>query len=128
MTHTVCHDVGSWVNQNVQQQLEQCIERPCNWWCVCCNKWLCALAWVIVTIAVWVVQTICEIVADVVDLFVAVVTGLIDIFVGLFTGNWARMWDGLVEIAGGIGQLIGTVLRTVTLGGLVGTFIDTGQR
>jgi hypothetical protein len=75
-----------------------------------------------------VVQTICEIVADLVDLVVAVVKGLVDIFVGLFTGNWAQMWDGLVEIAEGIGQLIGTILRTVTLGGLVGTFIDSGQR
>jgi hypothetical protein len=81
-----------------------------------------------VTIATWVVETICELVADIVDLVVAVVVGLYDILAGLFTGNWARMWDGLVEIAGGIGQLIGLVIRTVTLGGLVGAFIDGANR
>jgi hypothetical protein len=58
MSHKVCHDVGSWVNQNVQQQVEQCVEQDCNWWCLCCNKWFCFLVWVLVTIATWVVQTV----------------------------------------------------------------------
>src|SRR5882672_9960356 len=98
MSHKVCHDIGSWVEQNVQQQVEQCQEQDCNWWCLCCNKWFCFMIWVLVVILTWVVQTICEIVADVIELVVNIVKGIIDIIAGIFTWDWSRIVAGLLEI------------------------------
>lgn len=128
MSHTVCQDIGNWFNQNVQQQLEQCVEQSCNWWCLCCNKWLCALVWILVTVTVWVITRTCEVVADVIDVVVGVVTGLIDIAVGIFTLDWSRVLGGLIEIFVPIITL-GIYLSTIgTLGSLVGAFSRGADR
>ena len=84
MAHQVCKDINEWAEEQVQKPVEQwanqlqqpCKQQDCNWWCLCCNKWLCWLVWVVVKVIVWVVvtvgkwvtHTLCEIVADVVDL------------------------------------------------------------
>lgn len=128
MSHTVCHDVGQWITDNVSQQVENCIRRDCNWWCLCCNKWLCALIWVIVQITKWVVTTVCEVVADVIDLIVNVVTGLIDIVVGIFTLDWTRIVAGLGEIIGGVVLFVLDLVPILIGGTLVGTFIDAANQ
>ena len=125
MAHKVCHEIGNWVEQNVQQQVEQCMEQDCNWWCLCCNKWFCFLVWVLVVITTWVVQTVCEIIAEVVDLVVNIVRGIIDIVVGLFTGDWTRLAAGFGEIIGGIVAFVANIIPIVTLGTLVGAFDDS---
>src|SRR5260370_20364616 len=122
MSQTACHDIGTWVNQNVQQQVEQCVEQDCNWWCLCCNKWFCFLVWIVVTIVTWVVETVCEVVADVIDLIVAVVRGIYDILAGIFTWDGTRILGGLIEIAGGVVGLVSDVISIATLGSLVGAF------
>src|SRR5258708_11710684 len=124
MSHTACHDIGTWVNQNVDQQLEQCVEQDCNWWCLCCNKWFCFLVWVIVTIVTWVVQTVCEIVADVIEVTVNFVVGLWDIIAGIFTWDGTRILGGLGEIFGGGVVLILELIPIATLGTFVGAFKD----
>lgn len=128
MAHTVCTDVGNWVNNNVQQQVERCMEQECNWWCLCCNKWFCFLVWVLVVITTWVITTVCEVVADVIDLVVTVVTGVIDVFVGLFTGDWTRLAAGLGEIVGAGIVFIAEMVPIVTGGTLVGAFTDTSDK
>jgi hypothetical protein len=128
MSHQVCHDVGQWVSNNVSQQLERCVEQDCNWWCLCCNKWFCFLVWVIVTITTWVITTVCEVVADVVDLVVNIVTGLIDIVVGIVTGDWTRVLAGLGEIVGGVVAFVLDLVPIVTGGTLVGAFVDESRR
>jgi hypothetical protein len=125
MSHTVCTDIGNWVDQNIEQQVEQCYEQDCNWWCLCCNKWFCFLAWVVVVIVTWVVQTVCEVVADVVDLVRIVVTGIVDVLVGLFTGDWTRLAAGLGEIVGGIINFVANLIPIATGGTLVGAFEDS---
>lgn len=122
MSHTVCHDVGSWVESNVQQQVEKCVEQDCDWWCACCNKWLCGLVWVVVNVVSWVVQTVCEVVADVLDLVVNILRGTWDILAGLFTGDWSRALGGLLEIVGGAVVFVLQILSIATLGTLIGTF------
>ena len=124
MAHKECHDVGTWVNQNIQQPLEQCMNQDCIWWCLCCNKWFCFIVWVIVTIVTWVVQTVCEIVADVVDLVVNIVKGIVDIIAGIFTWDWSRIVAGLGEIIGGVILFVVELIPIVTLGTLVGAFED----
>jgi len=127
MSHTVCHDVGSWVESNVQQQVEQCIEQDCDWWCACCNKWLCGLVWVVVNVVSWVVQTVCELVADIVDLVVNVVRGVWDILAGIFTGDWSRIVAGLGEIIGGVVAFVLELIPIVTFGTLVGVFVNSAN-
>jgi len=123
VSHQECHDVGQWVSNNVTQQVEQCVEQDCDWWCACCNKWLCFLAWVVVVVVTWVVTTVCEIVADLVDLVVNIVKGLIDIFVGIFTLDWSRIVAGFGEIVGGVIAFVLDVLPILFGGTLVGAFI-----
>jgi hypothetical protein len=31
MAHQVCHDVGKWVDTNVTEPVEKCVEQSCNW-------------------------------------------------------------------------------------------------
>ena len=125
MPQKYCHQIGEWVEDNVSQQVQQCVKKKCKWWCACCNKWFCFLVWVVVTVLKWVVKTVCEILGDVFDLVVAVITGGWDIIVGIFTWDWARVWDGFLEILGAAGGLVGDIIRTITLCGLIGEFRDS---
>lgn len=70
----VCREINEWITENVERPLEswveeterQCIEQPCNWWCLCCNKWFCFLVTLLVRIVTWVVVTITRLVTTVV--------------------------------------------------------------
>jgi hypothetical protein len=127
MSHTACHDVGQWVSDNVQQQVERCVEQDCNWWCLCCNKWLCGLVWVLVVVTTWVVTTVCEVVADVIDTIVLIVKGLADIVVGIFTLDWSRIVAGLGEIVGAVVKLVVDLIPILIGTSLVGAFVEAGQ-
>lgn len=125
MPQKYCHQVGEWVEDNVSQQLEKCVERKCKWWCACCNKWLCALVWVVVTIVKWAVTTVCELLGDGFDLFVALLSGGWDVIAGIFTWDWSRVWDGFMKIVGAAGGLLGDLIRAVSFCGLIGGFRDS---
>lgn len=127
MSHQECHDVGQWVSNNVTQQVEKCVEQDCNWWCACCNKWFCFLAWVVVVVTTWVITTVCEVVADVVDLVVTIVKGVVDIVVGIFTLDWSRIVAGLGEIVGGVVAFVLDVIPILVGGTLVGAFVDAAN-
>lgn len=123
MSHKECHDITKWKDP-IMGWAEQCLEQPCNWWCLCCNKWLCGLVWVVVIAGAWVVEQVCELVADVIDLVVTVVVGLIDIVVGIFTGDWTRVVAGFGEIVGAFIVFAAEIIPVVTGGTLVGAFAD----
>lgn len=125
MAQKYCHQVGEWIEDNVSQQVRKCVKRKCNWWCACCNKWLCGLVWIVVTVAKWVVTTVCEILGDAFDLVVAVFTGGWDIIAGIFTWDWVRVWDGFMNILGAFGGLLGDLIRAMTPCGLIGAFRDS---
>ena len=106
----VCKETQEWVEQNVEQPVEQwtnqlqqtCERQDCNWWCLCCNKWLCWLVWVVVKVVVWVVVTVgkwvARIVCEVVNLVLDVVGFLVELVLS-------------IPIIGGI---IRTILNWVT--------------
>jgi hypothetical protein len=119
MPQKYCYQIGEWVEDNVSQQVEQCVEQDCNWWCLCCNKWLCSLVWIVVTVVNWVVKTVCEILGDAFDLVVAIIKGGWDIIAGIFTWDWSRVWDGFMEIVGAAGGLLGDLIRAFTPCGLI---------
>lgn len=120
-----CEQFKQWWTEQVSQPIEQwvsqlqqtCVEQSCNWWCLCCNKWLCWLAWVVVKVVTWVVTTVvkwavywvCKIVAFVVKIVVMVIVAVgkwvVVFVVCLFTDPWAAiksfrdLWNDLLDIA-----------------------------
>ena len=146
MAHEVCNEIKEWIEEQVEQPVERwldqlqqtCQQQSCNWWCLCCNKWLCWLVWIIVKVVVWIVvtvgkwvtHTVCELVADVVDVVISIVLGVVNIIGGIFTGNWPRVWDGLVTLVGGGLQGAIDIARTVFLGdtiAYIGDEINTSR-
>ncbi|MEJ7567710.1 MAG: hypothetical protein WKF41_05535 [Gaiellaceae bacterium] len=128
MAHQVCHDIGGWVDKTFTDPVERCVERDCSWWCLCCNKWFCFIVWIVTIVATWVVVTVCELVADILDVMVAVVVGIVNIFIGIFTWDWGRVWDALVGIVSSVVGLVWDWVRTITLGSLVGAFRDRANQ
>ena len=113
----VCREVRTAVEEQIEQPVESfvnqlqrvCAEQPCNWWCLCCNKWLCWLAWVVVrvvtfvlvTVTKWVSYIICEIVGFVSDALAFVVNLILSIPIlgGILRTiiNWGEelLWRGI---------------------------------
>lgn len=79
----ICSEIHEWIEEQIEKPIEEwisqlqtiCEEQECNWWCLCCNKWLCWLAWVsirvvtwiVVTVGKWIARVVCEIVNFVLD-------------------------------------------------------------
>ena len=91
MKMRVCREVSTWVRENVEQPVEdwvtrteeQCTEQPCNWWCVCCNKWFCFLVTLLVRIVTFIIVTITRLVTEVICEIVGFVLDVVGIIVGL---------------------------------------------
>src|SRR5882672_3027570 len=126
MSHKECTDATRWKDP-VMGWAERCLEQPCNWWCLCCNKWFCAFVWVVTVLGAWVVETTCEIVADVIEVVVTVVTGVVDIIVGIVTGDWTRALAGVGEVVGAGVVFLAEMIPIVTGGTLVGAFEDASN-
>ena len=48
------------------QLIEQCSRQPCNWWCLCCNKWFCWIFAIIIMIIVFILLLILTLIVTVV--------------------------------------------------------------
>lgn len=136
----ICRETQEWVEENIEQPIEQwvdqlqqrCREQDCNWWCLCCNKWLCWLVWVVVKVVVWVVVTVgkwvtrivCEAVNFVLDVagFIIGLILSIPIIGGIIRTilNWVTeiIWR-IVGLLDFIGSLIGIRLRKKMYFGVV---------
>jgi len=119
-----CEQFKRWWTEQVQQPVEQwvsqlqqtCVEQSCNWWCLCCNKWLCWLVWVVVKVVTWVLVTVlkwaiywvCKIVAFVVKIIVMVVVAVLKwvvvFVVCLFTDplgalkSFRDLWNDVLDV------------------------------
>lgn len=106
----VCKEVHEWIEEKVEKPVEQwvnqlqktCEKQKCKWWCLCCNKWLCWLVWVVVRVVTWVVVTVIKwvtrIVCEVVNFVLDVIGFIVDLILS-------------IPIIGGI---IRTILNWVT--------------
>ncbi len=128
----VCKETQDWVEENVEQPVEQfvnqlqqtCVQQDCNWWCLCCNKWLCWLVWVVVRVVTWVVVTVgkwvtrvvCEVVNFVLDVVGSIVKLILSIPIigGIIRTilNWVTeiIWR-LVGLIDFVASLVGIRLR-----------------
>jgi hypothetical protein len=87
-TKQQCTEVRRWVEREVrkpietwrQQQEQRCREQECNWWCLCCNKWVCVLVtvlvkvieWVIEIVGEWLIETVCHLIVEIIRVIVMV--------------------------------------------------------
>lgn len=135
----VCENVGQWVEEKVWQPIEEwvsreerrCREQDCNWWCACCNKWLCwivsvvvkVITWVLVTVLKWVVKLVCKIVVTVigivVELVLKVIHRLVTFLVCLVTDPLQALktlwdlWNDIVDTIEDIFDLIVSLLDDI---------------
>jgi len=124
----VCREVQEWVEEQVEQPIEEweqrqeerCREEECNWWMLCLNKLFCWLVWVtvkvirwvVVTVGKWVARVVCEVVNLVLDIigFIVELILSIPIIGGIIRTilNWLTeiVWRivGLIDF---IGSLVG---------------------
>jgi hypothetical protein len=100
----VCREISRWVNENVERPIEewinrterQCVEQPCNWWCLCCNKWFCFLVTLLVRIVTLIIVTITrlvtEIVCEIVGLGLDIIAGIVGLILSIpIIGGIIRM-------------------------------------
>lgn len=136
----ICREIEEWIEEEVtkpveewvERQEERCEEEECNWWVLCLNKVVCwfvtvvvrVVTYVIEIVGKWVTRTVCTLITATFDLFVNIIKGLYNIIVGIFTLDWARIVDGLIEIFGGLLEWGLTIFRVITLGDTVAFIID----
>lgn len=129
-----CENVTTWFEEQVQQPVEEwvsreerrCREQECNWWCLCCNKWLCwivtvvvrVVVWIVVTVGKWVTHLVCKIVTVVigivVDLVLKVLARLATFFVCLFEHPLRALeslWDLVNDVVDAIDDVLGLVIE-----------------
>ncbi len=144
----VCENIGQWVEEEVWQPVEEwvsqqerrCREQDCNWWCLCCNKWVCwivvvvvkVVVWVVVTVVKWVVTLVCQIVTIVlgivVELILKIIHRLITFVVCLFTDPLQALktlWDLWNDIIDTIEDIFDFIV--VLLNDIKGILEDIGR-
>jgi hypothetical protein len=132
-TQEACEQMRRWVEEQVWQPVEgwvatterRCREQNCNWWCICCNKWLCWLVtlvvrvvvWVLTTVGKWVAYLVCKVVVAVVgivvDLVLKIITRVVVIIVCLFTDPLkalSTLWDLVNDIVDAVDDVLELVV------------------
>lgn len=80
-----------------------------------------------------VVTTIFGFIAATIQNVVTIITGIIKIFAAILTGDWSLLWEGLLQVLGGIWSQIQNVFATLpelimnAFSGIGGWLIDSGK-
>jgi hypothetical protein len=125
----VCKETQEWVEENIEKPVEQwvnqlqktCKEQDCNWWCLCCNKWLCWLVWVVVKVVTWVVVTVgkwvARVICEVVNFVLDVVGFIIELILSIpiIGGIIRTILNWVTEI---IWRLVGLIDFVASLAGI----------
>lgn len=100
---SLCKEVGEWIHDHIQQpieqlfeqleqtctdvttpiertrveQQEQCEKQECIWYCLCCNKWICTILTIVLTVIEWVVKTVCTIVVTIIKTIVMIIVEIV---------------------------------------------------
>ncbi len=106
----VCREISRWITDNIETPVQNWVSReetrcrtePCNWWCLCCNKWFCWIVLVTVLVVTWVIVTISRLITEVVCTIVGLVLDLIGFLINLILS---------IPIIGGI---LRTIINWIT--------------
>ena len=128
----VCSESRRWVEREIREPLEtwvsqeekRCREQECNWWCACCNKWLCifvtvlvrVITWIIRIVGEWLVETICNLIVEIVRVIVMTIIQVTRWVVETIVCFVERFCDNLYLLAGVV--LAWGLLGVVALGQL----------
>jgi hypothetical protein len=135
-----CVETQEWIEEEISKPVEEWVEqteKKCKkrpWWHPL--RWLCWLVttlvkvirWVVVKVGKWVVRTVCKIVGAVIGFLGAFFTGLWDIIAGIFTLDWRRILDGLIQIGSELINLLATLARIQYLGDTLDYIIEEYNR
>jgi len=136
----ICTKVNEWVEEEVSKPVEEWEEHqekkckeyawydPRGWVCWLVRVFVQVIRWVVEKVGKWVLHTICKVVSTVVEIIGDVATGLWNVIVGIFTLDWRRILDGLIQI--GVGIVLGFVrlLRILLLGDTINYIIGEINR
>jgi hypothetical protein len=118
-----CVEVQEWVEEEVTRPVEEWVEKtekrckkyawydPRGWVCWFVTTFVKVVTWVVEKVGKWVVRTVCKLVTAVVDLIVGILSGLWKVIVGIFTLDWRKFVDGLIEIGSSLVDGVFKVIR-----------------
>lgn len=135
-----CIETQEWIEEEIAKPIEEWVEKTekkCKkrpWWHPL--RWLCWLVttlvkvvkWIVVKVGKWVVRTVCKIVGAVIDFLKDFFEGLWNVIAGIFTLDWRRILDGLIQIVAGAINLIATLARIQYLGDTLDYIIEEYNR
>lgn len=122
-----CVETQEWIEEEVSKPVEQWVEKtekkckkrkwydPRRWICHLVTALVKAVVWVVVKVGKWVVRTVCKIVGTIVDFIRNFAQGLWDFIAGIFTLDWRRMLDGLLQMGTSLVDSFLKLLRVVFL-------------
>jgi hypothetical protein len=87
----ICREIQTWITDTITRPVEtwvnaeetRCRVEPCNWWCLCCNKWFCWIVVILVKVILWVTETVTRLVTEVVCTIVGFILDLGALFINL---------------------------------------------
>jgi hypothetical protein len=72
-----CSEVSVPIERAREEQREQCAKQECLWYCLCCNKWVCTILTVVLSIVEWIVKTVCSIVVIITKTIVMIIVEIV---------------------------------------------------
>jgi len=122
-----CVEQQEWIEEEISKPVDTWVEDtqtkckkrhwydPRSWFCWLVTTLVKAIVWVVVKVGKWVVRTVCKVVGTIVDFLGDLFTGLWDMIVGIFTLDWRRFLDGLIQIVAGFVDSFLKLLRVLFL-------------
>lgn len=135
-----CVEIQEWIEEEISKPVEEWVEKtekkckkrkwydPRRWLCWLVTTLVKVVRWVVVKVGKWVVRTVCKVVSAVLGLIRDVLTGLWNVIVGVFTLDWRRILDGLIQILSGLIDSLATLIRVVLLGDTLDYIIEEYRR
>lgn len=106
-----CIEQQEWIEEEVYKPVDQWVEKteekckkrhwydPRRWLCYLVTTLVKVVVWVAVKVGKWVVRTVCKVVGSVLAFIRDLAKGLWDVVAGIFTLDWRRILEGLLDIA-----------------------------
>ena len=135
-----CVETQEWIEEEISKPIEEWVEKteekckkrpwwhPLRWLCWLVTTLVKVIRWIVVKVGKWVVRTVCKIVAAVLGFIRDFFTGLWNVIAGIFTLDWRRILDGLIQIGTGFIDLVATLARIVFLGDTLDYIIEEYNR
>ena len=120
-----CVETQEWIEEEVTKPFEEWVKKreekcknwpwPLNWACKIVTTLVKVVTWVVEKVGKWVVRTVCKIVGAIVGFIRDFFVGLWDIIAGIFTLDWRRILDGIIQIGAGFIDAFLTLARVALL-------------